>query len=304
MGGARTTAYLHAIPTRLGTISAIPVPYAIADNEDVPNLLGRRGVFDELQVDFDPTLSETRISGRWLTTDQSRIWEFVCSLEKHVFDRWDSVELPGWSKDVARLFVQRAAQLGAGAAALAKLGRTHSAPLFIRALFDLAAQFEYLMKDPGPRAARYRDFAYVTQYRKQQDFYKNPSGQIISFVASSPDRAHSEPHTTREYNRVKSQFLRSNGRPWDKWYCMTSRDLAKEIGWEDEWRLWYAMSSDWSHGDPFSVQRDRLAPSIGGWGLLFHCFRYHVRILAHLTKDMILTREQSNFMKQCQKDFS
>jgi hypothetical protein len=261
------------------------------------------GVFDEHQFDFDPTLSETRIAGRWLSPEQGRIWEFVCTLKKHVFDRWDSVSLPGWSKEVARLFVQRGAQLVAGAAALAKLGRTHSAPLFIRAIFDLAAQFEYLMKNPLSRAAQYRDFAYVTQYRKQQDFYRNPSGQTISFIASSPDRAHSERHTTREYNRVKDQFLRSNGKTWDKSYCKSSRDLAKEIGWENEWRLWYAISSDWSHGDPFSVQNDSLAPTCSGWELVFHCIRYYVRILSHLTKDLILTQEQNDFMKLCQQEF-
>jgi hypothetical protein len=160
------------------------------------------------------------------------------------------------------------------------------------------------MKDPQPRAEMYRDFAYVTRYRRQQDIYKNPSGQIISFIASSPVRARSEPHTTSKFNKVKSRFLKSNGKKlWDKWYCKTSRDLAKEIGWEDEWRLWYTFSSDWIHGDPMSLQTDCFPPMTGG-ELLFQCFRYYVRILSHLSKDLVLTSEQHECMELFRKEFA
>jgi hypothetical protein len=116
VGGGRTTAYVHLIRTRMGSENPAVVPVAIADSEDVPNLLGRLGVFDELQVDFDSTLSETCITNQWLNADQRKIWDFVWSLEKYILDRWDSIHLPGSSKDVASQFVRRAAELVAGAA--------------------------------------------------------------------------------------------------------------------------------------------------------------------------------------------
>ncbi len=66
VGGGRTNAYVHEIPSRFGDGIEVTVPYAIAEIENVPNLLGRRVVFDELQVDFDPSLKETRIVAPWL----------------------------------------------------------------------------------------------------------------------------------------------------------------------------------------------------------------------------------------------
>jgi hypothetical protein len=63
VGGASTIAYLHNLHTRFDGSLILEVPFAIADSETVPNLLGRLGVFDRLQVSFDPCLRETRVIG-------------------------------------------------------------------------------------------------------------------------------------------------------------------------------------------------------------------------------------------------
>jgi hypothetical protein len=61
VGGVGTTAYLHRLQTRFDEHLNIPVIYAIADSESVPNLLGRRDIFDMLAVCFDPQEKQTSL---------------------------------------------------------------------------------------------------------------------------------------------------------------------------------------------------------------------------------------------------
>jgi len=62
VGGA-VTAFRHDLEFRVGDGTlTFRAPFAIAEREDVPNLLGRLGIFDALQIEFDPRLKETRIS--------------------------------------------------------------------------------------------------------------------------------------------------------------------------------------------------------------------------------------------------
>ncbi len=62
VGGAVTPVCIHEIETRFDAEVQLTVPFAIAEVEHVPNLLGRLAVFDALRIEFDPRLTETRIS--------------------------------------------------------------------------------------------------------------------------------------------------------------------------------------------------------------------------------------------------
>lgn len=179
-------------------------------------------------------------------------------------------------------------------------------------MFELAAQFEYLMLDPEARARDYRDYACITQHRWQQDFYKNRSGQIISYLAHSPDRPASEAKVTAKFNQVKARFLRKNNRDvWDSWYCMTVRDLAKKLDeaagaskWENEYRLWYTLCSDWAHGGPFGIRDGPECPLQEGWEVFFHCMRYYFRMLHKVSERMILTDEQYHVLELHSREFA
>jgi hypothetical protein len=61
VGPGKTGAFVHFILTRFSPDLELLVPFAIADHEEVPNLLGRLGVFTRLAVEFDPTLRRTFI---------------------------------------------------------------------------------------------------------------------------------------------------------------------------------------------------------------------------------------------------
>ena len=52
---------LYNLAVRLTGLPIVTVPFAIADVDNVPGLLGRLGVFDRFEITFDPTRRETRI---------------------------------------------------------------------------------------------------------------------------------------------------------------------------------------------------------------------------------------------------
>ncbi len=56
VGGAETVAWVHEIPMRISEGLEIFVPFAVADSESVPPLLGWTGVFDKLRICFDPVM--------------------------------------------------------------------------------------------------------------------------------------------------------------------------------------------------------------------------------------------------------
>jgi len=304
VGGGQTVAFMHDLQTRFENWPFAPVPFAIAESENAPNLLGRLGVFDRLQVDFDASLDETRISPLWLTEDRRRTWNCITRIEDHILPRVPDLGLADCAQKAIRQMLQRAAQILACAAGLAKLHRPYAGPLLVRSMYELAAQFEYLMLDPNPRAQNFLDFAYVTQYRRQQDCCKNPSGEMFRFLAQSPDRAASEPHVTAEFNRVSPRFLRGKSKEvWDSWYCMSIRDLAKSLDriagaltWENEYWWLYAFCSDWAHGAPFGMRLEAGGLLQEEWGVFFCCMSYYCRMLRKVSENMILTNEHAGVL--------
>lgn len=61
-GGASNEAFVHDLTMRLtNEEKPMIVPVAIAVRENVPNLLGRLGVFDRRHIEFDPRQRLTRI---------------------------------------------------------------------------------------------------------------------------------------------------------------------------------------------------------------------------------------------------
>jgi hypothetical protein len=253
VGGAQTFAYIHEIKTRFEADDEFPAPFAFAEVETVPNLLGRHGFFDRMQVDFDATLEQTRLSAPWLSPEDARIWRFMLETDKFILDheRWNANPLPGRADEAAAILQTRGAQVFAAIGGLIKLHRGYEAPLLVRALLELSMQLSYLLQDPELRAEQYLDFAHVSKYEQIQAIIKQPTGFISRKLAYSPNRLSGEARLKREYDRVKNKFMRKSSRTWDNWYCMKVRDLAVKLGRLPEYNLWYKMCSAWGHGDPF-----------------------------------------------------
>ena len=268
IGGVVTRAFVHDITTRFDPSLTLSVPFAIMTSETVPNLLGRLGVFDVLQLHFDATFQETQLLRPWLDRKDRRIWEFVVETEEYILRRWPEVTLSGQTgfdpelqknaKNVSRRFLERAAQVLASVRSLLKESTCYGGPALIRTLFELAWQFEYLMQDAGPRAKDYAEFYWVTRYRHATAVAENPVGFISKQIAESAMRAEGERRNRDEYQRVKPMFTvttrQGKKRLAKKWHKMSTWELAESLGRGGEYRLIYASTSAWAHGDPFGTE--------------------------------------------------
>ncbi len=285
VGGGRTTAFVHDIRTRFDPLIVLSVPYAIATTETVPNLLGRRGVFDTLHIDFDATFNETRIELPWLGPGQRCIWEFVAETEQYILDRRAGWPFEPNVKDVIRRLLIRSQQLLVSLLELLKSSATHASPVIIRAMFELSLQFDYLMADPVPRARDYEDYAHITRRRQSKAIAENPVGPMSKCIADSPDRPNGEKRNEEAYQRVRPRFLVPRGKKQEvarAWYRMSIAKLANTLARDAEYRLWYSTTSAWAHGDPFSTVDVQ-----SGWitqprNVLLSGLRYHARMLLTL----------------------
>lgn len=301
VGGGRTNAYVHEIPSRFGDGVEKTVAYAIAEIENVPNLLGRHVVFDELQVDFDASLEETRISAPWLDRQQRRIFRFLLATQNHILARWSENPLPGRADEAANILMRRGRQLFTALVGLLKLHRAYACPPLLRSLLETQLQLEFLLEDPNSRAEAYLDFEHITRYKQFRALVKAPPGTIGYDVANAPQRKSGEPALKREYDRVRHAFIRGNksNRTWDNWYCMTTADMAKHLGRLPEYRLWYKACSAWAHGDPSASRREYLfRDNVALTQSICWCARMQLHIAD--AKKIVLTGEQFEFLKKCE----
>jgi len=302
VGGARTSAYVHSIPTRLERNSpSLTVPFAIATVETVPNLLGRLGIFDRLQVEFDASVRETRMTGPWIDEPNLKVWNVFLETEQSILGRWDQLDWPERVRDAARKLIKRASQVFSAAVGMVKLHRSDIGPLLVRPLMEVSFQFEYLMQNPEARVQEYLDYEHVARYQREQAYLSRQCGPVTRMVAESPQRERGQGRVKTEFDRVKKRFTNSKGKIANSWYRMTVRDLARAVNREDEYRLWYADFSCWAHGDPFMIDRNDSTP---GTDLMVWCYTYYARMLLIVSGRMILSDEQYTVLKKLAQGFA
>jgi hypothetical protein len=303
VGGSTTVAYVHKFTTRFSDNLVFPVEFAIADNESVPNLLGRRDVFDSLQVDFDSTLANTKLAPRWLDDQGKRLWDALNSANDRVAQCWMENPLAAPGDEAALALFNRAGQLFATAAVMMRSFCTWDAPLIIRAMFELSLQFEYLLQSPAERGKRYLDFSKITRHLQSRRIARNPKGRIGQQIASSPLRSQGELRNKQEYEAVAFQFRRGKQKDslWDAWYCMSLADLADKLDKRGEYDIWYKAASAWAHGDSFAISHISARPISGAGPLFVACLFFYGRMLLQVAeaKKILLTSEQYELLKAC-----
>lgn len=301
VGGASTGAFVHSLAARFSETMVGPVEFAIADNETVPNLLGRRGVFDQLQVDFDSTLEATTVLNRWLDPGQLRLWDVLNATSERMATAWAANPLPEPGDEAVGQLVRRGEQLVATAAGLMKLHRTFEGPLLVRALFEASLQVEHILQSPAERGRLFLDFAKVSRFQYTRRIAENPYGPMGRRIASSPLRAAGELRNKAEYESVAARFERRNKTLWDKWYCMSLAELAERLEKRGEYDLWYKFASGWAHGDPFATERAKPYAGSGIPTLFQVCLHFFGRMLYHAAdaKKILLEAEHFELLKAC-----
>jgi len=303
VGGASTKAYVHTIRTQFDERLIGNVRFAIAESEQVPNLLGRLDVFDNLQIDFDSTLAHTILSPRWLDEGDKRLWDALCGASERVAQGWSENPLPVPGDEAGKQLLRRGGQLFATAATMMKSSCTWDAPLVVRAMFEVSVQFEYLLQLPAERGKLFLEYSKVTKHRNSKRIADNPQGPIGRHIANSPMRTEGEIRNQQEFDAVAAQFQRGKKKSdlWDAWYCKSFADLTQEFGKRGEYDIWYKLAAGWAHGDPFATQRVAPFPGSGIQTLFQACLHFHGRMLylAAEAKKIILESEQYELLKAC-----
>lgn len=303
-GTTSIQAFLHELELRFEGQPAFNAPVAISADDKASGFLGRVGIFDQFQFDFDSTLSETRVFPVWLSHEQAHIWKGLSEISQYIALKSGENPLPSPANDVANRFINMGGQVVAGAAGLIKLHRAHECPLLIRRIFELSAQFNFIMDDPTTRSDQYLEFEHICRWRLIKSNLDYPDGEVGTSLTHSKLRAKGEVDAKREFDRVFPRYKRRNSnKTWDSWYCMTFRDLCKDIGWETEYVRWYARFSGWAHGDAFATQHPHIYNP--NWYLLF-CYVYYGRILKSRADEgkIILTADHHSVLERLSEPFS
>lgn len=300
VGGATSIAYIHTIDTKFDESLWGSVRFAIAEKETVPNLLGRLDVFDNLQFDFDPSQSQTVILPQWLDKDQQRIFEFLIETEKYILKRWTELELPDPAPKALSRLMNHMGKLYVSMLGSLKLHRPYSCPLYIRVMFEIVIQLEYILKEPATRSTLYLEYEHITRYKWSEYIAKHSDGPIAKRLASSPMRPEGEKRNKEIYDRVRPMFMhkegKRKGRLASNWYMMRIDELANELGYGGEYRLVYKACSAWAHGDP---SRTHGGDIFQNPKFVFEiCTSFYVRMLNRIAQagKVILTNEQVEFL--------
>lgn len=299
IAGQRFRAHVHQVETVLHDSFRFPVPYAIADREDVPNLLGRLGFFDQVQIDFDSTLLATKVSRQWLGDADRVIWRFMFDLSRQIEARWDQLPAAPIVREAIVHFYNHTSSLFACIAGLIKLHCTHDLPVLLRSLFESSVQFEYMMNDVETRAPRFVAFGKVIKRKQYDEAMRQPRGKIAEHLFASENREQGEARINEEYDAAIGLF-----RPGEKrWYEMSFERLARETGREIEYRLWYRRFSDWVHSTPFKAS---VPQSWNPETLLQLAYHYLARVLLGIADygSMILTSEQHEVLRGYAENFA
>lgn len=296
VGRIENEVFVHELTARVGDGPPLPTRFAIAASEDVPNLLGRLDIFDRFQVDFDPSLQETRFTTPWLDDRGRTIWRHLLETEAAILGRWKDHPLPENVDEAARRFVNRADQLVGAAAGLVKLHRDSELPLLIRALFELSVQFEYLMRDAEARAKLYVEFEHITRHRLGQAWLNWP-GPVGERLRRSRTPGDGVAGNRARYDVFRSQYpqKRNPAQVRWHWYPGTLRDVATEVGRSAEYSAIYGLCSAWAHGDPLIGHWLQ-----GGQHGLWHAFVYWARLMIQVVdaKKIILTGGAYRFLQE------
>jgi len=148
----------------------------------------------------------------------------------------------------------------------------------LRTAYDAMLQGLYIMKEPQDREERaglFLDFIYVEKVEWFKLYDGNPT-DLAKFVSQSPKRRDAEPEIRKRFDEVKDQFMTKKGKLQENWYPGKPYDLAKETGYESEYKLMQKILSGVVHSTPRTLQE---GPWMSEYMLLSWYWQFTFRIL-------------------------
>jgi len=171
---------------------------------------------------------------------ETQLWELHCGMGRRVITR---IHLEQERDPVLKALLAFLVGMWNSTATLWTLRCNASHPYgmdanaILRVLYDAGLQARHITHDPAKRQERaqdYLDYALVEwdQVRKWADSKDSPLARAVS---NSPRWADAEPELEQRLSMVKGRFQSAKGDYRRTWYLGTLRDLAKEVGLEDEY---------------------------------------------------------------------
>ena len=83
---------------------------------------------------------------------------------------------------------------------------------------------------------------------------------------------------------------------------MTLYDPARQIGWENEYHMWYRSFSNWVHSDPSQMNH----PGYDGSVALLFCYHYYAGMLLRIADvgKIVLTQDQYEGLTKLADEFA
>jgi hypothetical protein len=139
--------------------------------------------------------------------------------------------------------------------------------VLLRSLFDACVQCLYFLQDPAIRGQDYLDFRHIERKRAYDDISKI-DGPIVRMLLASPHRSQGETELKDNYNRVAHRFMGKKGHPSDNWYRKTLADISKQVGVENDYKLFVRYLSSVVHASARGYMSGPMEPNLAVFAAL------------------------------------
>lgn len=131
----------------------------------------------------------------------------------------------------------------------------YDASVILRGMYDTMLQSLYVLNNPDERARLYHEYRWVEKYNWMIKFDKNSTRFAVA-ISASEKRDSGEEEIRNNYQRVYGMFQGKNGKVRNRWYPGSLRDVAIDVGYEEEYDLLQSMLSSIVHSTPFAIMGD------------------------------------------------
>lgn len=126
----------------------------------------------------------------------------------------------------------------------------------LRCMYDVLLQGLYILSDANSaneRAQLFEDYYWIEQHKAVEMIDSNPS-LLSKRLTQSSRRSQNEPEIQKKFSEVEVRCHTKKGKLRKHWYPQNDlHEIAKDVGYEDEYRWLQLFLSGDTHTGPFSA---------------------------------------------------
>ena len=181
---------------------------------------------------------------------------------------------------------------------------TSDASALLRCMYDTLIQAIYMLHIPNKRDDRgqlYLDYYWVQKYRMISLVDKNQTG-LAKHLRTSDKRTEGEKRIIDEFDKIKHKYATkgNQNRPRKNWYPGTLRELALEVGYEDEYEIVQLLFGGIVHSSPYATIHGSAFDGEHLHLLGMHLTMRYLAIVGR-SQGISFTDEEEDFIEQAEK---